>query len=363
MLLIELAREQIRQHAQDQGFYSVSFIPSQEATRFPALCDWLDRGLAASMQYLQKRRDAYRNPQSVLPGCQSLVMLTLPYQGHRWTGSVERQGRHRTISNSGHSTIGSYAAPKEDYHSWIRRQLKPLIKELHRMFPNQQTRAVVDTTPLLERNFAELAGVGWIGKNTMLLSRDLGSYFFICAILTEVPFHEAAESISEPARATAHCGTCTACLDACPTQAFIEPYVLDANRCISYWTIEHRGQVPEKMRKQIGPWLFGCDVCQIVCPWNRKIRVDIHQDMQPVSLDRKTDCLHWLTIDQQQFDLLYKATPFARTGLEGMQRNALIVAANLQLLDAIPRIKVFMKHQDPDLSSLAQWAYEQFTQD
>jgi len=320
------------------------------------------------MSYLDNRREAYRSPQSVLPGCQSLVMLSLPYQGHPWTKSVLKKGKRREIPNNAEPTIGSYAALDEDYHSWIRRKLKPLVKELHRMFPSQQTRAVVDTTPLLERNFAELAGLGWVGKNTMLLNRNLGSYFFICAILTEVRFCDQVDSSGiEPGintdyvTTTSHCGTCTACLDACPTQAFVEPYVLDANRCISYWTIEHRGSIPEDMRKHIGPWLFGCDACQIVCPWNKKIQIQIPQGMNAESLDRKSDCLHWLTLGPSEFQSLYQRTPFARTGLEGMQRNALIVAANLQIREALPRIKELMNHSDSDLQCLAKWAHEQFT--
>ena len=368
MLLIELARKQIFQHAQQHGFHSVSFIPAQQATRFPSLCAWLDKGYSASMSYLDKRREAYRNPQSVLPGCQSLIMLSLPYQGHPWTKSVSKNGKRREIQANTEPTIGSYAALDEDSHCWIRRKLKPLVKELHRMFPSQQTRAVVDTTPLLERNFAELAGLGWVGKNTMLLNRSLGSYFFICAILTEIRFCDPNDSClvdsrtnAESVIASTHCGTCTACLDACPTQAFVEPYVLDANRCISYWTIEHRGPIPEDMRKQIGPWLFGCDACQIVCPWNKKIQIEIPNGMNPSALDRKSDCLHWLALDALEFRNLYQQTPFARTGLEGMQRNAMIVAANMQIREALPHIKEFLHHPDSELRCLAQWAHDQFT--
>lgn len=367
MFLHELAQKQITDLAVNQGFHSVRFVQASDAVGYPKLCEWLDRGFAASMSYIEKRKEAYRNPNSVLPDCKSLILLTLPYQGHAWTSSVTKRSRRREIAGRLESTIGSYAAVKEDYHHWIRRQLKPIASEIQRMFPTCKTRAVVDTAPLLERDYAHQAGVGWIGKNTMLLSRQLGSYFFLCAILTQAALAEHSpnqffsnKSDNAPEVATSHCGTCRACLDACPTQAFVEPYVLDANRCISYWTIEHRGAIPEQIRPDIGPWLFGCDVCQIVCPWNTKVRVQIPPDMRPESLEQKSDCLHWLSIDETQFESLYGNTPFSRTGLLGMQRNALIVAANLGIRQALPHIRQLTTHSSQEIRLLATWALSKF---
>lgn len=368
MLLFELARKQIKEFATDQGFHSVGFTSAHDAQRFPEFCDWLDRGFAASMGYLEKRKDSYRNPQGVLPNCRTLVLLTLPYQGHAWTRSVTKRARHREISSQSHATVGSYANAAEDYHLWIRRRLKPLVRELQAMFPDCHTRSVVDTAPLLERHFASQAGLGWVGKNTMLLNRQIGSYFFLCAILTQADLLKGAESdrdestgIEPQGLSSSHCGTCTACLDACPTKAFVSPYVLDANRCISYWTIEHRGEIPESMRHSIGPWLFGCDVCQIVCPWNHKAQAKVPDPIGPGSIEQKSDCLHWLSLDQPTFDSLYKKTPFWRTGLHGMQRNAMIVAANLGIQSAIPQIREFTKHSDEHLRELAQWAIGQLS--
>jgi epoxyqueuosine reductase len=167
--------------------------------------------------------------------------------------------------------------------------------------------------------------------------------------------HEQAEILE----ATSHCGTCKACLVACPTQALVEPYVLDANRCISYWTIEHRGEIPEAMREQIGPWLFGCDICQIVCPWNQRMKGVACQDMQQDCIERKSDCVHWLGLDQESFDVLYKHTPFARTGLLGMQRNAIIVAANTRVQAALPAIKQLATEANHPLQQTALWALGQ----
>ena len=355
--LIELAKSQIEIFAKEQGFQSVGFVRADDADRFPEFCDWLDHEFDASMDYLKKRREAYRNPKGVLENCETLIFLMLPYQAHPWTGFVTKQGRKRSVPSDPTPTIGSYAMPTEDYHVWIRKKLKPLTRELRRMFPDCHSRVVVDTAPLLERHYASRAGLGWIGKNTMLLNRQIGSYFFLCAILTQAKLidHEPAECVET----TSHCGTCRACLDACPTQAFVEPYVLDANRCISYWTIEHRGEIPESMRSQLGPWLFGCDICQIVCPWNQKIARSVGQTMTHDSIDRKSDCLHWLGLDQASFEMLYNDTPFARTGLLGMQRNAMIVAANMRVRRALPAIRGIATQANHPLEQTALWALAQ----
>jgi epoxyqueuosine reductase len=217
------------------------------------------------------------------------------------------------------------------------------------------TRAVVDTAPILERHFANQSGLGWIGKNTMLLNRQIGSYFFLCAILTQADI-----AGNQVPRAKDHCGTCTACLDACPTGAFASPYVLDANRCISYWTIEHRGQIPQAVRPSLGPWIFGCDICQMVCPWNQRINAVIPEEIKPFEVQEKSDCSHWLSLDQDRFDKLYRDTPFWRTGLLSMQRNALIVAANLREPSAFPWIQKFTNHPNQDLVELAHWALEEY---
>lgn len=355
--LIELAKSQIEMFAKERGFQSVGFVRADDSERFPEFCDWLELGYNASMDYLQKRIEAYRNPKGVLENCQTLIFLTLPYPSHPWTDSVTKQGRKRSLSLDPTPTIGSYAMPAEDYHGWIRRKLKPLTRELRRMFPDCHSRVVVDTAPLLERHYASKAGLGWIGKNTMLLNREIGSYFFLCAILTQAKLIDNEQP--DYLESTSHCGTCRACLDACPTQAFVEPYVLDANRCISYWTIEHRGEIPEAMRSQIGPWLFGCDICQIVCPWNQKIARSAGQEMAHDSIDSKSNCLEWLGLDPASFELLYKNTPFARTGLLGMQRNAMIVAANMRVHKALPAIKHFATQANHPLEQTARWALAQ----
>jgi epoxyqueuosine reductase len=201
--------------------------------------------------------------------------------------------------------------------------LKQLAAFLHERRPGCQTRPVVDTAPLLERDFARLAGLGWFGKNTMLINRRMGSWLFLGALLTDV------ELEPDTPHETSHCGTCTRCLDACPTDAFVEPYVLDARRCISYLTIELRDQpIPEALRDDMGNWVFGCDICQDVCPWNRKAPLSSEPAFAPVA-DLVSADLNWLLrLSEDEFRTRFRGTPLERPGRSGLLRNAAIAAGN-----------------------------------
>jgi epoxyqueuosine reductase len=179
----------------------------------------------------------------------------------------------------------------------------------------------VDTAPLLEREFAQLAGLGWVGKHTLLINKPEGSYFFLAALLTDQKL-----AYDEPFGAD-HCGTCRACLDACPTQAFPQPYVLDASRCISYLTIELRGPVPHELRSGIGEWLFGCDVCQDVCPWNQRAPVSEEEAFQPADTN-PIDLAELFYLDDEAFRARFRATPLWRPRRRGILRNAAIVLGN-----------------------------------
>lgn len=386
MILEEFARKQIQTTAEQLGFNLLGFTPAKEASTFPQLCNWLENGYAASMHYIERRKDAYRHPESILPNCKSLAVLARPYPAHPWTirnksarrlppptdsllDTKQLTTKQLTIQNTG--TIGSYASPHCDYHTSIRNDLKPLLAELKKMFPAAHSRLVVDTAPILERDFARTAGLGWIGKNTLLLNKKLGSYFFLSAILTEI---DLCKNMVEQAPALSHCGSCQACIDACPTEAIRAPYILDANRCISYWTIEHKGDIPPEMRESIGPWIFGCDACQIVCPWNSKpatVQFNTPQGPNKPAEDRlaqyrpsahrleeKSDPTFWLNLDQKSFEASFSDTPFWRTGLENLQRNALCVAANIGIGQAIPSIRKFLDHANPILQETARWALQ-----
>jgi epoxyqueuosine reductase len=210
-----------------------------------------------------------------------------------------------------------------DYHALLRDRLQQLAAVLHEHRPGCRTRCVVDTAPLLERDFARLAGLGWFGKNTMLIHKRLGSWLFLAALLTDVDLP------ADAPHETAHCGACTRCLDACPTNAFPEPYVLDATRCISYLTIELRDRpIPEELRPGVEDWLFGCDVCNDVCPWNHKAPSTTDPVLQPDPDIANIDAVELLSMSQAEFDRRFALTPLSRPDRDGMLRNACIVLGN-----------------------------------
>ena len=254
----------LKARARQAGFGLVGVCPAVSPAGLHRLHAWLDAGYAGEMHYLAARRDAYEHPRHILDGVRSLVMLGMHY---RTADPIEGQ--------PGQGRISRYAWGAADYHDVIHDRLRQLADWLLEREPGASVRGVVDTAPLLEREFARLAGLGWIGKNTLLINRDAGSWFFLAALLTDL------ELAYDPPHELEHCGTCRACLDACPTQAFPEPYVLDATRCLSYLTIELRSSVPSSLRSEIGDWVFGCDICQEVCPWNRRAPVSGEEAFAP----------------------------------------------------------------------------------
>jgi epoxyqueuosine reductase len=209
-----------------------------------------------------------------------------------------------------------------DYHDLIHQRLKELANFLRSSAPDCQVRGVVDTAPLLEREFAQLAGLGWVGKNTLLLNREAGSWFFLAALLTDL------ELDYDQPHETDHCGTCRACLDACPTDAFPQPYVLDATRCISYLTIELREAIPTDLREGVGDWLFGCDVCQDVCPWNRRTPEATEPGLRPEPNLNPIDAAALFALDDDAFRQRFRKTPLWRSKRRGILRNAAIVLGN-----------------------------------
>ena len=273
------------------------------------------------MQYLPRlRAAAYEHPRHVMPTVRSVVMLAINYNTE--DRRVPDEVRNPTSTSA---QVARYALGGVDYHDLLRGKLKQLGDDLHEMYPDCRTRGVVDTAPLLERDFAKLAGLGWFGKNTMLINKRAGSWLLLAALLTDLDLEP------DASHETSHCGTCTRCLDICPTNAFIAPYVLDARRCIAYLTIELRSQIPTDLREGIGNWLFGCDLCQDVCPWNHKAPVTTEPAFQPRSDLNPADAIGFLQISQAEFNLMrFEHTPLGRPGWEAMRRNAAIVLGKLR---------------------------------
>ena len=243
---------ELKAEAERLGFSLAAACPAVSPTGATRLGEWLHLGYGGEMDYIGLRQQAYADPGMVLEGARSILMLTLNYRTTDPQPPRDGEGR-----------ISRYAWGPTDYHDVIHERLKQLVTLVENRVPGAKARGVVDSAPLLEREFAQLAGLGWIGKHTLLLSQKQGSYFFLAALLTDQ------ELVYDEPQDADHCGSCTACLDACPTQAFVQPHLLDATRCISYLTIELDGPIPRELRPGIGDWLFGCDVCQEVCPWNR----------------------------------------------------------------------------------------------
>ncbi len=324
--------DRLRAETLARGFTLFGVAPATDADGFGRFERWLDAGYAGEMTYLHQKRELRRHPRGVLGRVRSVVMLGMEYGG-------ERLG-----------TIARYAQGP-DYHRFVWDKLNVLSAWLMAEVPGSVAHGTCDSAPLLERDFARRAGLGWFGKNTMLINTRRGSFFFLASLLTSLEL-----PASEP-HTGSHCGTCTACLDACPTQAFPEPGVLDATRCISYLTIELRGAIPLELRQPVGNWLFGCDICQDVCPWNRKNQatgVGFPSSPDLAALDP----IELLALSPDEFKVRFAGTSLLRARRTGLLRNAAIVLGNTGDERALPALEVAMTDVDEVLAEAATWAAE-----
>lgn len=335
----EALTDELKSQARSLGFSLAGVCPAVAAPGQARFDEWLSAGYAGQMHYLADRRDAYEHPKSVLDGARSILMLAMDYKTEEPAPLPKGSGR-----------IARYAWGSLDYHDLIRKRLNQLATRLRELEPQCVARGVVDTAPLMEREFAQLAGLGWIGKNTLLLNKQRGSWFFLAALLTDL------ELEYDQPQAVDHCGTCRACLDACPTNAFVEPYVLDASRCISYLTIELKDAMPVELRNGVGGWLFGCDVCQEVCPWNQNAPASEQQDFQPLSGHNPTDLLSLFDLDDDAFRRMFRHTPMWRPRRRGLLRNAAIVLGNQATELAIPALEKGLTDEEPLVRGACAWA-------
>lgn len=320
--------ELIKTRAYDLGFERCGMAPAAPLERGPYLQQWLARGSAGSMNYLHKYLDERMNPALLLSGARSIIVTALSYhqpsaEPPTLHGSKKQTGHEISVSQHGapHGRIATYAWG-EDYHVVVKDKLFALMRQLRADLPEPfEYRVCVDTAPLIEREAAARAGIGWIGKNTLVLHPSIGSYFFLGAVVTTLDL-----ALDQPV--DDHCGTCTACLDACPTQAFPTPYEMDASRCISYLTIEHRGEIAPELAGQMNDWLFGCDVCQQVCPFNRHASAATEPRFAPrppAPALPVSDILDWTPEDYRR---ILRGTAMKRAKFDMWKRNAEIVAKN-----------------------------------
>jgi epoxyqueuosine reductase len=383
----ERIEDRLKAKAREFGFELAGIARATDADGFERYREWLDRGYAGEMRYLERNAEPRRHPESILADVRSVLMVGMTYGAERSAsssplapregGEPSRQepleaaadGRPAPLSRSERATFesrsptgasrlrGSIAkyAQAPDYHEYLWARLNPLAEWLDAEMPGSHSRGVTDSAPLLERDFARRAGLGWFGKNTMLIDRRLGSYFFLGALLLDL------ELQPDPPHATSHCGTCTACLDACPTAAFPQEGVLDSRRCLSYLTIELKGSVPEEFRPAFTDWLFGCDICQEVCPWNRKAPTA----REPAFASRPDlvalDPVEILSLSEEEFRRRFRDTALSRTKRRGLVRNALLIVGNRRESRALPALRQLLHDPEPVLREAAAWALERIT--
>jgi epoxyqueuosine reductase len=295
----------VKARAEGLGFARTAIGPARSPEHAAAFEAWLEAGYAGTMSYLARGRAERLDPGRLLPGARSAVAVALSHGDGR-------------DDDPTWAPVARYARGR-DYHEVMRARLERLAAFLREAAgPGAATRVAVDTSAVLERDLAAAAGLGWIGKNTNLLAPGLGSYFLIGVILTTA-------ALEPDARVADRCGTCSACLEACPTGAFAAPYVLDARRCISYLTIEHRGEIAAELRGALRGWVFGCDICQEVCPWNRKATAPRDPALAPAGPFGQVEDL--LALDEAAFRERFRGSAIRRSKREGLVRNAALVLA------------------------------------
>ena len=337
----------IVEQAKAVGFDLCGVVRAEEFPELENTAEWLSRGYAGEMKYLHDPRR--EDPRAAMPGIRSVIVCLLNYNTER---PLSTDAILSGQDGEPRGWVSRYAWG-DDYHDVLLERLEALIAQLRERFAAPfEARAYVDTGPIQERVAAKYAGLGWLGKNTLLLNRTIGSYFFLGVILTTLELEPTLGAEEMPARDL--CGSCTRCLDACPTQAFAEPYVMDARKCIAYLTIELRGTIPEELREAIGNNVFGCDICQDVCPWNRRAPVSTLAGFQPRALalrekdesgalaEEDSDTLFrprletLLSLSEEEFRDLFRGSPVKRTKWRGLVRNACIAAGNSKFAPGSP---------------------------
>jgi len=328
----------IRRTALELGFEGFGVAPSDVAKAGEWFQQWLAQNFDGEMHYMKRGEAKRLDLDLVLPGVKSVLCLSTSYFTTPRTLAFLGEPESGDISNY---------AWNLDYHDLIQPRLRQLEALLAEEFPGCRTKSYVDTGPILEKPLAEKAGLGWIGKHTNLLTEGVGSYYFLSEILIDVALPP-----SEPAED--HCGTCTACIDICPTGAIVAPYVLDARKCISYLTIELKGAIPHEYRKALGNRIYGCDDCQIVCPWNSYAVAT----EEPAFQEREgvKGLIELMQLDDEGFRSRFRKSPIKRIKRRGLLRNVAVALGNSGRLEAVPVLAQALVDPEPLIRSHAVWA-------
>jgi epoxyqueuosine reductase len=354
-----LTREAAYELATQCGFTHAGLVSlphldeSRDASRFTS---WIEAGRAGSMRYLERtneNRELVRARVAVpFPWARSAIVCFANYRSSHPLSTETRDPRSGWIARYAWSSRVDEKGERRpsDYHKVLLKRLKSVDARLRERFGEFESRAYVDTGPVVERSLAVAAGLGWTGKNTCLIHPKLGSFGFLSVLLTSIEAHSTAELIND------HCGSCTRCLEACPTGALTAPYQMDATKCISYLTIEHKGPIAPELMSGMGRQVFGCDICQDVCPWNRKSPVSTDPELAPRE-ELVNPSLEWLSsLDEQQWERLFNGSPVRRAGFLGFKRNLAVAMANSGERSFLPRLKQWAESADEGLRVAAQWA-------
>lgn len=327
---LELVKHILQQH----GITHFGFAPLGRPLSMDMYAQWIEDGLHADMKYLKEHKAQKENPQLLLAKAKSAIVITVPYP------PADEHFSLKAVK------VAKYAQ-NTDYHYWLKSLIQKAADDLLKIFPDQHFLCFTDSSPVLERDLAYQAGLGWFAKNSCLISRTKGSYFLIAEIYTTL------ELSSDTPLSPDHCGTCNRCVEACPTDAINDNRTIDANKCISYWTIEAKNTPPVELAKNFSSWFFGCDICQDVCPWNGKVYNNIYKAPEAPTADLLEELRWILSSSNGELEKAFKSTPLLRSRGRGLKRNALIVIANSKLVELEAVVDSYCDH--PELQSLAQW--------
>jgi len=342
-LVEELRRESVR-----LGFSRLGVAPAGPPPRQDLVRRWLDQGFAGVLrEWFERQQPLRADPATLLPGVRSMIMLAIDYSAA--ADPAAERNTDTDAAGQGRGRVARYAWG-DDYHDLLRNRVNMLGAWLEARVPGCRTRGVVDSAPLAEREFAWLAGLGWFGKNTMLIDPRAGSFFFLTALLTDL------ELPADTPLQVDHCGSCTACLDACPTGAFVEPRVLDASRCISALSIEDHGPISVALRPGMQDWIFGCDICQEVCPWNRHAPGSSEPTFQPRQGETTLSLAELLQLDDAAFRRRFKGSSLLRAKRRGLLRSAAIALGNRPHAPSFDALAAALADGDPVVRGAAAWA-------
>lgn len=300
-------KQLIIEQAKSLGFARIGFARASSLDQSAYnLAKWLELGYHGEMKYMENYSDLRKDPRNLVPNAKTVIVLSYNYATKKSQSDAEAP------------KIAKYAFGR-DYHKVLKKKLKKLFLFIQDLSNGCQGRFFIDSAPILERDWAELAGLGWKGKNTLLIHPHAGSYFFLAEIILDAEF-----PYDSPMRD--YCGTCRKCIDACPTEAINEKgYVLDARRCISYLTIELKKDIPEEFKSKMDDWVFGCDICQEVCPWNRFSTPHDESDFEPKPILLSMDRQSWFDMKEDEFNEIFENSAVKRTGYQGLKRNLLFL--------------------------------------